>query len=367
MNVLLLGGTGSMGTPLAQILSLENNVYVTSRTKRTPIANIRYVQGNAQDKLFLKEVLESNKWDAVVDFMVRSEEHLRELLPLLLSNTSQYVFISSCRVYAQSELPITEDTPRLLDVSEDIEFLNANEYSLSKAREEDVLLNSGLKNFTIVRPTITYNTYRMQLGVLEKENWLYRAINGRSIVFSEDICNKLTTMTLGDDVSTAISSIIGKSDALGEIYHITSPISLKWSEVLEVYRKVLNKHLGKDVPVVMTNQSINLNFPWRVYQVKYSRYFNRSFDNQKINNFCDTNEFTSPYDGLAKCLEDFLRAPRFDSIPWDLEALNDRAANEWTPLREIPSIGNKIVYLCYRLSVPFLLKPLTTLKKIFSK
>ena len=31
MQILILGGTGAMGLPLVQILSRENDVYVTSR------------------------------------------------------------------------------------------------------------------------------------------------------------------------------------------------------------------------------------------------------------------------------------------------------------------------------------------------
>ena len=41
-----------------------------------------------------------------------------------------------------------------------------------------------------------------QLGVLEKELWLYRALNGRTIVFSKDIAEKSTTLTYGYDVAS---------------------------------------------------------------------------------------------------------------------------------------------------------------------
>lgn len=47
---------------------------------------------------------------------------------------------------------------------------------MAKARQEDILYQSGFSNYTIVRPSVTYNTYRLQLGALEKENWLYRAL-----------------------------------------------------------------------------------------------------------------------------------------------------------------------------------------------
>ncbi|MBQ2435847.1 MAG: epimerase [Bacteroidaceae bacterium] len=367
MNILVLGGTGPMGVPLVQQLSKEHQVYVTSRSKRESSANITYIQGNAKEKEFLTRVFTMQPWDAVVDFMVYSVAELQAYTPLFLDNTKQYIFISSSRVYAGVDGLITENTPRLLEASQDDEYLKTSEYALLKARGEDVLLKSGRTNFTIIRPTITYNTYRLQLGVLEKENWLYRALHGRSIVFSEDVNDKLTTMTLGDDVAGGIISVIDEPKAMGEVFHVTSPISLPWHEVLATYVAVLKKHLGRDIPVVMTKKSTNLKFPSRVYQLIYCRYFNRTFDNSKIAQFCDVNSFTLPQVGLAKCLEDFLKAPHFNRIPWDIEAVNDKVTGERTPLREIPHMGNKFTYFCYRNSLTFLLKPTFRLLNIARK
>ena len=174
-------------------------------------------------------------------------------------------------------------------------------------------------------------------------------------------------MTLGDDVAGGIISVIDEPKAMGEVFHVTSPISLPWHEVLATYVAVLKKHLGRDIPVVMTKKSTNLKFPSRVYQLIYCRYFNRTFDNSKIAQFCDVNSFTLPQVGLAKCLEDFLKAPHFNRIPWDIEAVNDKVTGERTPLREIPHMGNKFTYFCYRNSLTFLLKPTFRLLNIARK
>lgn len=160
-NVLVLGGTGAMGVALVKILSEKYAVSVTSRSKRDSSPNIRYIEGDAQNINFLKSVLKEQKWVAVVDFMVRNIDNLRDALPLLLDSTDQYIFISSARVYAESNTPITEKTPRLLDISTDKEYLSTNEYALAKAREENLLFDSDKNNFTIIRPSITYNDYRL--------------------------------------------------------------------------------------------------------------------------------------------------------------------------------------------------------------
>jgi nucleoside-diphosphate-sugar epimerase len=363
MNILVLGGTGAMGRPLVSMFSKENKVYVTSRKSHPSSENIEYILGDAKDLLFLGRILSENHYDAVVDFMVWSKE-FEVVSKLLLDHTNQYVFISSARVYAQSDKAITEQTPRLLDVSEDKEYLSTNEYALAKAREEDILFHSGKRNFTIVRPTITYNRSRLQLGVLEKENWLYRALHGRSIVFSKDIASKLTTMTYGDDVATGIISLIGKEKALGEVFHITCPEALLWSEVLNIYLSVLEKHLGRRPRVILTEKSTNLKFKNRVYQVIYCRYFNRSFDNAKVGRFCNINDFSPPQIGLANCLEQFLENPVFQGIEWELEAVNDRVAGERTPLSEITSKRAKIYYLIYRYNLKFILPVLKLIRRV---
>lgn len=372
MNILVLGGTGAMGIPLVKKLALENQVYVTTRSHKESTSNIKYIQGNATKLDFVEYVLGMMQWDAIVDFMVHSETNLKVFLPKFLDNTKQYIFISSARVYSQTEGLITENTPRLLEVSKDVEYLKTNEYALAKAHEENLLLNSGKRNFTIIRPSITYNTHRLQLGVLEKENWLYRALHGRSIVFSEDINDKLTTMTLGDDVSMGIASIVGQEKAYGETFHITYPESLLWSDVLNIYQNVLKEYLGHKVPIVMTKKSTNLKFKQRIYQVIYCRYFNRTFDNSKIAQYTDISKFTNPQIGLDECLREFIKKPSFLPINWSLEAVNDRVAKEFTPLCEIPTTYDKINYICYRYHLESLLsiinlsfRIINRLKRIF--
>lgn len=360
MNVLILGGTGAMGVPLTKILSNDNHVFITTRKDKESIKNITYLKGNARNKDFLDTILCLRKWDAIIDFMVRPYDELEKFLPALTSNTKQYIFISSARVYAQCDDYISEESPRLLNVCTDEEYLKTNEYALAKAREEDLLFNR-YKNFTIVRPSITYNNYRLQLGVFEKEEWLYRALHGRTIVFSEDIGSKLTTNTSGDDVAKGIAALIGKEDATGQAFHITQPIALTWNEILDIYVQALQKYLKRNVNVLKTNKTTVYNFPGRKYQIIYCRYFNRKFNTTKINRYVDTKKFVSPSDGLARCIESFIRKPEFLNINWRLEAIHDRLTHENTPLNEITGLNNKITYTLHRYNLGFLHKILSIL------
>lgn len=348
MDVLLLGGTGAMGEYLSNILSRKgNHVFITTRSYREPKENLTFIQGNAKNLDFLKSIL-NKKWDAIVDFMVYSTVEFQERVDMLLNATNQYVYLSSARVYAGSEEPITENSPRLLDSSDDEEFLKTDEYSLTKARQEDILRKSGRTNWTIIRPYITFSPQRLQLGILEKEDWLYRALKGRTIVFSEDINSKFTTLTIGFDVAKTISVLIGKKEANGEAFHITTSEPTKWGEILDLYLDVLENHLGFRPKVKFENkESYLLNSPAK-YQIQYDRFFNRQFDNSKVGKYIQLDSFVETKPGLSLCLNQFLSNPQFKAINWGAEAVKDRKTKEFTPLSEIKGNKQKMKYLIYR-------------------
>lgn len=351
MRVLIFGGTGAIGIHLVQLLNNNGiETMVTSRNAKFSEGKIRYIQGNAHDLEFLQNILQEH-WDAIVDFMVYTTSSFKERVDLFLKATSQYVFISSARVYANSDQRITESSPRLLDISQDKEFLSTDEYSLSKARQEDILRNSGKDNWTIIRPYITYSENRFQLGVLEKEEWLYRALHGRTIVFCRDIHSKMTTLSYGLDISKGIMAIIGQSNALGESFHITAPNAKTWSDILTIYLEALEKHMGYKPRVLLQKLDDFLICKPSKYQILYDRLFNRQFDSSGITPFIDPESFSKIEIGLKSCLEEFLKNPEFGNIDWKLEALKDRQTKEYTPLKEIAGLKQKIKYLLFRYSI----------------
>lgn len=350
MKVLMLGGTGAMGRHLVRMLDAKGNqVFVTSRTRSGDDGNVQYLKGNARDQAFTASLL-SQSWDAIVDFMVYGSSEFNQRYKYYLDSTRQYVFLSSARVYAESDEPITESSPRLLDVTTDTDYLKTDEYALAKARQEDLLFKSGKKNWTIIRPYITYDDERLQLGVLEKEEWLYRALQGRTIVTAKDIQAKRTTLTSGEDVSRAMASLIGNEDALGEAFHITADQDLAWNEISEIYMRILHQ---QGVNATLVEQELGQFLTWRSgkYQVVYDRLYDRIFDNKKIGGFVNTRGFIAPQAGLAQCLERFLQGQSyaFKTLNWREEALKDRAVNQWARLTEPDKLKQQIIYNLFRI------------------
>lgn len=353
MKILILGGTGAMGTHLCKILATGGGeIVVSSRKQRRDEANVTFVKGDAHDTDFLKSLLSHERWDAIVDFMVYSTLEFKQRVNLFLSNTNQYIFLSSSRVYAESEEPLTEESPRILDVCIDKEYLSTDEYALSKARQEDILKSCGKTNWTIIRPYVTYSEIRLQLSPSEKEYWLQDALSGRSILFSRDLSERYTTLTYGYDVARSIAALIGQKGALGEAFHITVGESHKWSEILDNYLDVIEKVTGQRPKVEMLEE-------WEPIiggsetQVKWDRLYNRRFNNSKINKYIDTTTFKKTMPTMAECLASFLRQPRFLSQNVVNNALRDRRENRWTNLKEIKGAKQKLKYLLARLGLYF--------------
>lgn len=352
-NILILGGTGAMGTHLVQLFrNTESELYVTSRHYRNNFSNVHYLQGNAHNREFLEKILKLRVWDTIVDFMFYSTTEFDSKVDLLLSNCKQYVFLSSSRVYADTQPRIKESSPRLLDVSTDKEYLATDEYALSKARSENVLFNNKSRNWTIIRPYITYSEQRLQLGVLEKEDWLYRVLHGKTLVFSRDIASKTTTLTYGFDVARGIKAIMGQESALGHTFHITSEESHTWQEIYELYIKILTKHLGHKPKVLMIEKEPRVTIKDCNPQIIYDRYFNRRFDNSNINMYIDTSDFTPTMVGLERCLEEFLKHPKFNVRGYNVQAMYDRITGEWTSLHDFPTCTMRIKYLLRRTILP---------------
>lgn len=314
MKILILGGTGAMGVHLVDILSQNagNEIFVTTRkTHSAEKENVSYIMGDAKNMEFISSVLVQGGWDIIVDFMMYSTEEFKSRADLFLSSCKQYVFLSSSRVYADSKVPITENSPRLLEVCNDETYLSTDEYALSKARQENILFENKKKNWTIIRPYITYSENRLQLGVLEKECWLFTVLNCGVLVFSEDIAQHTTTLTHGYDVARGIAAVIGNDEALGEAFHITGDTSIKWQEVFDLYAKVLKEN-GVDFEKILKEKTHRLESAESRYQVIYDRYFDRVFDNSKIARFIDVKSFAKPSEGLENCLREFLKNPKFN-------------------------------------------------------
>jgi len=284
-NVLVLGSTGAMGIYLVPCLAdMGYLVTAVSLDDEAPYSEaVTCIKANAFDKDFIKDILKS-RFDGIVNFMDYDKDEFQDWYKLFLDNTDHYIFLSSCRVYADEEVPIKETSPRLLDVSTDQELLESDDYCIYKAQAEDLLWSTDYQNFTIVRPATTFSHMRFQLATLEATNTVGRALKGKKVVLPIQAKDKPATLCWGGDVAKMIAHLLFKPETMREAYNVCSSESRTWGEIAEYYNKLCGLEAVwvdkedylkiKSKPPVVTN-SVR-------WQLEYARLFRRITDNSKM-------------------------------------------------------------------------------------
>lgn len=282
-KVLVIGATGAMGRYIVpELVKLGYDVTGVGLEESAPWQNeARYIKGNAFDRDFAEDLLKE-KYDGIVNFMDYRGEDFKEWYELYLDNTEHYIFLSSCRVYDDKEHPVRETSPRLLDSSDDEVLKTSNDYCISKARAEDILISSEYDNWTIVRPATTFSTMRLQLVTLEFDNAVGRALMGKKVVLPIQAKDKPATLSWGGDVARLIAGILFKDKAKRESYNVCSAESRTWEEIAEYYNRLIGLEavwVDKEDYLKIIHPQVPCNVRW---QLEYARLFRRITDNSKV-------------------------------------------------------------------------------------
>ncbi len=300
-NVLVLGATGAMGRYLVpELLSLGYTVTGVSLDASAPsYENYTYLQGDAFDKDFLRSLL-AKGFDGIVNFMCYGEHSFSEYVDLFLQSTKHYIFLSSCRVYDDLEVPVKETSPRLLDSSADEVLKASNDYCIHKARDEDLLTSTAYDNWTVVRPATTFSTMRLQLVTLEFANSVARALMGKKVILPLQAKDKPATLCWGGDVAKMIARILFQDAAKRETYNVCSAESRTWEEIAAYYHDLVGLEavwVDKEDYLKILSPEEKIHVRW---QLEYARLFRRVTDNSKMLALTGLKQedFLSMYEGL---------------------------------------------------------------------
>lgn len=287
-KILVLGGTGAMGVYLVpELIQMGYKVDVVALDcTDNEIGGLRYIKGNALDMTFMKKLLSEN-YDAIIDFLYHTSEEYKKTHKVFLENTAHYIYLSSYRVYAGTTTPLDENSPRLTDIPEIIaeeEFMKTDDYALMKIRTEDILRGCEYKNFTILRPGITFSKNKFQLMSLEADYVLRRAFLGKAIVLPFEAMEKQCTMTWAGDVAKILSRLFFNDKAIGETFILGTAEHQTWREVADIYKKAVGLEIVESsreefFEIMSANREEYNAARWRL---DYDRMFDRVIDNSKI-------------------------------------------------------------------------------------
>lgn len=283
-RLLILGGTGTVGLPISRRFSetSDYDVYILCRKKKE-IKNAHIIIGDFFDSGTQNKIL-CKKWDCIIDLLWHNEKEFHNTYEKLVSCTNHYISFSTAAVYADNINPIKEDSLRFWDETKS----NEEYYHLQKARMENIIFNSKYVQWTIVRPHVTFNVNRIPLVTWEQDIWLYRFMQGKSIVLSNKMLGKMTSFTCGDNVAKLIEAIVvSGSDSFGQIYNVCSDDKLKWGEVVDLISISLKKITGKQIKLKILDEKskygdLERMLPHKTDRLKYDRFLDRVLDNTKV-------------------------------------------------------------------------------------
>jgi nucleoside-diphosphate-sugar epimerase len=184
------------------------------------------LQGDVRDPESVGKALDGLDFDAVVDWVAFTPEHVQADIELFRGRTRQYVFISSASAYQTppARVPVVESTPL------------ANpfwRYSRDKIACEDLLMQAYRTDgfpVTIVRPSHTYD----KTSVPFDGGWtvLGRMRQGKEIVVHGD-GTSLWTLTHHTDFARGFVPLLGHPRTIGDAFHITSDDVLTWNQIVD--------------------------------------------------------------------------------------------------------------------------------------
>ena len=280
-RVLLIAGGGTLGTYVSrELLRLGAQVEVICpEEKKSDNRRLSFHQSFATEEL-LRDLFSKKHYHAVVNFIHYSEvEDYKKIHPLLIQNTDQLVFLSSYRVYADVQHPITETAPRLLDVIKDPDFLENEKYAVSKAKCEDYLRSECAgQPWTIVRPVISFSDKRMDILMYSGHRVLRAAEQGEKLYLPRLVRNYTAGLDWAGNSGKLIANLLFKKEAYGEAFTVSSCQDLTWGDVATYYEELI----GAKFNWMDTDEYIRLHAGDHLWSLIYDRLYDRSIDNSKI-------------------------------------------------------------------------------------
>ena len=233
MRILFIGGTGIISTECAKLaLSRGFETYLLNRNRRTHLTptGAKVIACDINDEKAAEAALAGLTFDAVVDFIAFTPQHVERSLRLFEKRAGQFVFISSASAYQKppGDYVITESTPL------------ANpywKYSRDKIACEEFLMKAYIDRglaMTIVRPSHTYGDTLVPAVISAGNSFsvVQRMRAGKPVIVHGD-GTSLWCLTHASDFAKGLVGLLGEPRAVGHAFHITSDESITWDQIYQ--------------------------------------------------------------------------------------------------------------------------------------
>lgn len=229
MRILFIGGTGNLsGDCTTRALAKGMEVWHLNRGMQAgDLPGVRSLKADIRDEAAATRVLGRERFDAVVDFVAFTRQHIEEDIRLFRDRTRQFVFISSASAYRKPPVHhvIAESTP----LSNPFWRYSRDKIDCERRLEEEG--RASAFPYTIVRPSHTYCSRWMPTAFSSADFTVpKRMIEGRRVIVHGD-GQSLWTLTHTRDFAVGLVGLLGNPAAMGEAVQITGDEALTWEAI----------------------------------------------------------------------------------------------------------------------------------------
>ena len=319
MKVLFIGGTGIISSACSQLCverGIDLFLFNRGQSSRPIPEEAQVLVGDIRDRASVSSVLGGLTFDVVVEWVAYVPEQVQAEIEFFQGRTGQYIFISSASAYQTppSHLPVTESTPL------DNPYW---EYSRNKIACEEQLLQAYRRDkfpMTIVRPSHTYD--KTLLPMQGGYTVIDRMRKGNKVIVHGDGAS-LWTMTHHMDFAKGFVGLLGNSQAVGDVFHITSDELLTWNQIYTI----LGRAAGVEQPrlVHIPSELINAFDPDWGAGLLGDKANSMIFDNTKIKRVVPGFSASIPFSrGAEEIIAWYDEDPSHRKVNDEFNALVDR-------------------------------------------
>jgi nucleoside-diphosphate-sugar epimerase len=325
LRVLFIGGTGVISSACSRLAAGSGiQLFVLNRglgTTRPLPPQVRMIRADIREPLSVREKINDLDFDAVVNWVAFTPDHIRTDIDLFAGRTGHYVFISSASAYQTppARQPVTESTPLRNPFWR---------YSRDKIACEDLLVAAYREQgfpATIVRPSHTYDPTLVPFD----GGWtvLGRMKAGKPVIVHGD-GTSLWTMTHHEDFARAFVPLLAHPRTLGEAFHITSDDVLTWNQIAEA----LAAALGVTARIVhVPSDAIAAADPEWGAGLLGDKAHSMVFDNTKVRRLVPGWRAVIPFERGARQIADwYLADPARQVTDQALDGVMDKLAATWS-------------------------------------
>ncbi|BCW17761.1 hypothetical protein NtRootA9_04690 [Arthrobacter sp. NtRootA9] len=318
-NILFIGGTGVISAAAAErAVALGHRLTILNRGSSTrPVPDgAEVLHADVRDAASVREVLGGREFDAVADFISYVPAQAEAAVDLFRGRTGQYVFISSASAYQKppTRLPILESTPLKNPFWQ---------YSRDKIACEELLFKAYREDdfpVTVIRPSHTYD--RTKIAMVGGWTDIHRMRAGLPVMVHGD-GTSLWTLTHSKDFAKAFVGLLGRPQAVGESYTITSDEYLPWNQVYRLFARAAG--VAEPELVHVASETIAAHSQELGPNLLGDRSHSVNFDNTKIKSLVPDYAATIPFaDGAREIVQWYDSNPELQKVDESYMQLTDK-------------------------------------------